>query len=193
MKHNPAVWYADAAAQPDFPANDRAMSPDRHRRQWQSHHLPLRSTNTKANSSSYCYTYSRGAWDAGLQNYATANGITSWWTGNTQPWTSTSSRQDLATGNVGNLNFIVPDQDDDMHNTGVEPRADAAVYNIVTKIQSSPLWSDSTKRVAIVVTFDEGESAETACCGWNPERSGDGAAQPVAVAANGTRPRTSPV
>jgi len=43
----------------------------------------------------------------------------------------------------------------------------------------------STKRVAIVITFDEGESATTACCGWNPERSGDGKAQLVTFTAGG--------
>ena len=47
--------------------------------------------------------------------------------------------------------------------------------NVVAKIESSSIWNDPTKRVAIVVTFDEGESATTACCGWNPERTGDGA------------------
>jgi len=41
-------------------------------------------------------------------------------------------------------------------------------------------------RLAIVVTFDEGESATTACCGWNPLRSGNGASHPVQVAADGT-------
>jgi hypothetical protein len=59
-----------------------------------------------------------GDWDNALQAYATANGITSWWTGNTQPWTQDQFKADLASGNVANYNFIVPDQDDDMHNTG---------------------------------------------------------------------------
>jgi hypothetical protein len=68
----------------------------------------------------------------------------------------------------------------------VTSRADYFVKNTVAKIESSALWKNPNKRVAIVVTFDEGESAQTACCGWNPERSGDTADQPVAVAANGT-------
>ena len=175
VKHNPAVWYADAAAQPDFALNSRSVS----------------GTGTDVNGNPIPYSggavpTSSGDWDAALQSYATANNITSWWTNNTQPWTQDQFKQDLATGNVGNYNFIVPDQDDDMHNTGVTSRADYWFQNVVTKIQSSAIWKDPTKRVAIVITFDEGESAVTACCGWNPERSGDGAAQPVTVATNGT-------
>ena len=175
VKHNPAVWYADAAAQPDFAPNSRSVS----------------GTGTDVNGNPIPYSggavpTSSGDWDAALQSYATANNITSWWTNNTQPWTQDQFKQDLATGNVGNYNFIVPDQDDDMHNTGVTSRADYWFQNVVTKIQSSAIWKDPTKRVAIVITFDEGESAVTACCGWNPERSGDGAAQPVTVATNGT-------
>jgi hypothetical protein len=73
-----------------------------------------------------------------------------------------------------------------MHNTGTVPRTDYWLQNVVTKIKSSPIWNDPTKRVAIVVTFDEGESATTSCCGWNPERSGDGAAQLVTFTASGT-------
>ena len=175
VKHNPAVWYADAAAQPDFALNSRSVA----------------GTGTDVNGNAIPYSFgaipvSSGNWDAALQSYATANNITSWWTNNTQPWTVDQFKQDLQTGDVGNYNFIVPDQDDDMHNTGVTSRADYWFQNVVTKIQSSAIWNDPTKRVAIVITFDEGESAVTACCGWNPERSGDGAAQPVAVAANGT-------
>ena len=175
VKHNPAVWYADAAAQPDFAINSRSVS----------------GTGTDVNGNAIPYSFgavptASGNWDAALQSFATANGITSWWTNNTQPWTQDQFKQDLQTGNVGNYNFIVPDQDDDMHNTGVTSRADYWFQNIVTKIQSSAIWNDPTKRVAIVITFDEGESAVTACCGWNPERSGDSADQPVAVAANGT-------
>jgi hypothetical protein len=175
VKHNPAVWYADAAAQPDFAVNSRSVS----------------GTGTDVNGNPIPYSggavpTSSGNWDAALQSYATANNIMSWWTNNTQPWTQDQFKQDLETGNVGNYNFIVPDQDDDMHNTGVTSRADYWFQNVVTKIQSSAIWNDPTKRVAIVITFDEGESAVTACCGWNPERSGDGASQPVAVATNGT-------
>jgi hypothetical protein len=50
-----------------------------------------------------------GDWDAPLQAYATANNITSWWTGNTQPWVQDQFKADLKSGHVANLNFIVPD------------------------------------------------------------------------------------
>jgi hypothetical protein len=182
VKHNPAVWYADAAAQPDFALNERTVS----------------GTGTDVNGNAINYAYgttpiTSGDWDSALQSYATANNITSWWTNNTQAWTQDQFKADLQSGNVGNYNFIVPDQDDDMHNTGVTSRADYWFENVVTKIQSSAIWNDPTKRVAIVVTFDEGESAVTACCGWNPERSGDAASQPVTVAANGTVSAAAPV
>jgi hypothetical protein len=184
MKHNPAVWYADAAAQPDFALNDRSvsgayLSPD-------------------ANGNAIAYSYpsnsvtgidnytSAGDWDAALQSYATGKGLTSWWTGGATAWNQDQFLADLQNETVGNYNFIVPDQDDDMHNIGVEPRADYWAENIVKKIESSTLWNDPTKNVAIVITYDEGESATTACCGWNPERSGDSAAQLVTFTSNGT-------
>jgi hypothetical protein len=187
VKHNPAVWYADATAQPDFLLNSRSVSGTG--TDVNGNAIPYGYTTSTSASTTGAGTISTGNWDAALQSYATANNFTSWWTGNTQPWTQDQFKQDLETGSVGNYNFIVPDQDDDMHNTGtsgVSARADYWFKNVVTKIQSSAIWNDPTKRVAIVITFDEGESAVTACCGWNPERSGDGLDQPVTVAANGT-------
>jgi len=183
-KHNPAVWYADAAAQPDMALNDRSVSgayesPD-------VNGVPIAysyPSNTESGSDNYTEA---GNWDGALQSYATAGNITSWWSGNSQAWNQDQFLTDLQTGNVGNYNFIVPDQDDDMHNLGVVPRADYWAENIVKKIESSSLWNDPTKNVAIVITYDEGESATTACCGWIPERSGDGAAQLVTFSANGT-------
>jgi hypothetical protein len=179
-KHNTVVWFADVAAQPNFLSNERTIA----------------GTGTDLNGNPIPYAWgstsfgavpvTTGDWDAALQNYATNNNITSWWTGNTKPWTQDQFKLDLATGDVANYNIIVPDQDDDMHNTGTTSRADYFANNIIAKIQSSAIWNDPTKRVAIVVTFDEGESASTACCGWNPKRSGNGAAQPVSVDANGT-------
>jgi hypothetical protein len=182
VKHNPAVWYADAAAQPDFALNSRSIA----------------GTGTDLNGNAIPYMggavpLASGNWDAALQSYANANNITSWWTNNTQPWTVDQFKLDLQSGDVGNYNFIVPDQDDDMHNTGVTSRADYWVQNVVTKIQSSPMWKDTSKRVAIVVTFDEGESASTACCGWNPERSGNAADQPVMVDSHGAVSAAPPV
>jgi Phosphoesterase family len=89
---------------------------------------------------------------------------------------------DLATGDVGNVNFIMPDQCDDMHGTGSDPsclsgstaivqRGDDYVRQVVSKIQASPLWTNPNRKVAIVVMFDEGEGSSTSCCGWNPVTS----------------------
>jgi hypothetical protein len=184
-KHNPVVWFADAVAQPGYALNARSISGAYGSTDVNGNAIPyLYPSNTNSTTGDN-YT-SAGDWDAALQSYATANGTTSWWTGNTQAWVQDQFKADLASGNVANLNFIVPDQDDDMHNPGTVPRADYWFQNIVTKIKSSPLWNDPTKRVAIVFTFDEGESATTSCCGWNPERAGDGKAQLVTFTANGT-------
>jgi hypothetical protein len=175
FRHNPAIWFADATAQPDFVLNSRSVS----------------GTGADVNGNPIPYSYgptpiSSGDWDGALQAYAITNNITSWWTNNSQPWNQDQFKLDLQTGDVGNYNFIVPDVNDDMHDTGVTSRADYWAQNVITKIQSSPIWKDPTKRVAIVITFDEGESAQTACCGWNPQRSGDAPAQPTAVAEDGT-------
>ncbi|CAB3779080.1 alkaline phosphatase family protein [Pararobbsia alpina] len=90
---------------------------------------------------------------------------------------------DLANGDVGNLNFIMPDQCDDMHG-GVDSdvscqsaglpiiqRGDDYVRQVVSKIEASPLWANKQRKVAIVVMFDEGEGTSTSCCGWNPQTS----------------------
>lgn len=184
-KHNTGVWFADAAAQPDYPLNARSISGAYGSTDVNGNPIPYSfPTNTNATAADN-YT-AAGDWDNALQAYATAQGITSWWTANTQPWVQDQFKADLASGNVANLNIIVPDQDDDMHNLGTVPRTDYWFQNVVTKIKSSAIWNDPTKRVAIVFTFDEGESATTSCCGWNPERTGDGAAQLVTFAANGT-------
>jgi hypothetical protein len=184
-KHNTAVWFADTVAQPNFALNARSISGAYGTTDVNGNSIPYSyPSNTNATAANN-YT-AAGDWDSALQSYATANGITSWWTGNTQPWVQDQFKADLESGNIANLNWIIPDQDDDMHNVGTVPRADYWLQNVVTKIKSSPIWNDTTKRVAIVVTFDEGESATTSCCGWNPERSGDGAAQLVTFTANGT-------
>jgi hypothetical protein len=185
VKHNPAVWYADAAAQPDFALNHRSVSGAYGTTDVNGNAIPYAYPSNTSGTASYNYT-AAGDWDSALQTYANTNGITSWWTGNSQPWTTDQLKADLQTGQVANYNFIVPDQDDDMHNPGTVPRTDYWFQNVVTKIKSSAIWNDPTKRVAIVFTLDEGESATTACCGWNPERTGDGAAQIVTFTANGT-------
>ncbi|WNC92574.1 alkaline phosphatase family protein [Paraburkholderia sp. FT54] len=93
---------------------------------------------------------------------------------------------DLQNGDVGAVNFIMPDQCDDMHGTGNDPtckgdnlvkRGDAYVQQVVTKIQASPIWNNPKRHVAIVVMFDEGEGSSTSCCGWNPSTTS--AAEPL--------------
>jgi hypothetical protein len=185
MKHNPAVWYADAASQPDFALNSRSVSGAYGTTDVNGNAIPYTYASINPGTGINLYTEA-GDWDASLQSYATTNNITSWWTANTQPWVQDQFKQDLQNGTVANYNFIVPDQDDDMHNNGVAARPDYWAQNIVTKIQSSALWNDPTKRVAIVITFDEGEAATTSCCGWNPERAADGKAQLVTFSATGT-------
>ena len=92
------------------------------------------------------------------------------------------------TGDIGNVNFLVPDQCDDMHGIGVTgtnsgsggttasdcssvsnnvsptaqspiiTRGDNYTDKIVKEIQGSPLWQDPNRRVAIVIMFDEGNA-----------------------------------
>jgi hypothetical protein len=104
---------------------------------------------------------------------------------------------DLQNGDVGAINFIVPDQCDDMHGTGSDPtcsgadlvkRGDAYTQQVVQKIQASPIWNNPYRHVAIVVMFDEGESSSTSCCGWNPSKSS--AAEPLTFA-NGKYTKTT--
>ena len=110
---------------------------------------------------------------------------------------------DLASGKVGTLNFLVPDQCDDMHGISVIGKlaaggtatasdcgsvannvAQSSAANIITrgdnyvdalvkKIQASPLWKNPSKRVAIVLMFDEGNATSgfNSCCGWNVSNS----------------------
>ena len=96
-------------------------------------------------------------------------------------WMYDQFSADLAAGDVGNVNFVVPDQCDDMHGVGADSscannnngqspnvkRADIYLNKVVTAIQNSALWKNPNKRVAIVVMFDEGEGSSTSCCGWN--------------------------
>lgn len=100
---------------------------------------------------------------------------------------------DLASGRVGNLNFVIPDQCDDMHGIAVKgstaggvagtavdcsgnniiTRGDNYVDAVVRKIKGSKDWLNSQKKVAIVIMFDEGSATGgfNACCGWNPANS----------------------
>ncbi|MCL2658499.1 MAG: alkaline phosphatase family protein [Betaproteobacteria bacterium] len=115
-------------------------------------------------------------------------------------WVYDQFSKDLDTGDVGNINFIVPDQCDDMHGVGSDSscssnttgttRADIYLQKVVNKIRDSALWKNPQKRVAIVLVFDEGEGSVTACCGWNPSQSS--AAQRLTVTTNGAITTTSP-
>ena len=111
---------------------------------------------------------------------------------------------DLAAGDVGNINFIVPDQCDAMHGVGSDTscnnnnngetvgitRSDIYVGKVVSAIQNSALWKNPQKHVAIVIMFDEGEGSSTSCCGWNAGGKNSGDA-PVTVNANGTATATT--
>ena len=122
-------------------------------------------------------------------------------------WIYDQFGKDLDTGDVGNINFIVPDQCDDMHGVGSDTscantnndgqaagtvRADIYLGMVVNKIRSSALWKNPHKRVAIVVMYDEGEGGSNgSCCGWNAGGPTSGAA-PVTVDASGKATATTP-
>jgi Phosphoesterase family len=174
VKHNTVVWFPDAVAQPDFLSNDRSISGSTPNLNGAA--IPYTFVNSSGQAVTQATPVNSGDWDAALQTFATQNGITSWWTGNTQPWNQDQFTADLQSGNVANYNIIIPDQDDDMHNEAAPvARADYWFENIVTKIKSSAIWNNPNNRVAIVITFDEGESnsAPLSCCGWNPGSATD--------------------
>lgn len=120
-------------------------------------------------------------------------------------WIYDQFSKDLATGDVGNINFVIPDQCDDMHGVGSDTscannnngqansvlRADIYLGQVVKKIQASPLWKNPQKRVAIVVMYDEGEGGSNgSCCGWNAGGTNSGAA-PVTVDSTGKATATT--
>jgi Phosphoesterase family len=95
---------------------------------------------------------------------------------------------DLNSGDVGAVNYLVPDTCDDMHSTGVPDvtgkkaatdcsagpailqRGDNYTDKLIQKIKASALWKNKARRVGIVVTFDEGSGGyvgPSGCCGWN--------------------------
>ena len=124
-------------------------------------------------------TLGGGQWDQALLNgsaYAIPAGY------NTDQFGS-----DLQSGDIGNINFVVPDQCDDMHGISVAgtlngksvtasdcssvannvavatggniiARGDNYVDYLVKKIEASPVWQNNGKRVAIVLMFDEGNA-----------------------------------
>jgi hypothetical protein len=118
---------------------------------------------------------------------------------------------DLASGRVGNLNFVVPDQCDDMHGiivkgasgkvavdcsgSNIITRGDNYVDAVVKRIKASKDWLNPQKKIAIVIMFDEGTATSgfNACCGWNPahnpislplKRNADGSVSPDTTIAN---------
>ena len=124
-------------------------------------------------------TLGGGQWDAALKNgsaYAVPAG-----------YDFDQFGTDLQSGDIGNINFVVPDQCDDMHGISVSgklngvtttasdcssvvnnvpvatggniiARGDNYVDYLVKKIEASPVWTNGGKRVAIVLMFDEGNA-----------------------------------
>lgn len=115
-----------------------------------------------------------GQWDDGIAAYATANNIS---------WNTHQLEDDLKSGDIGALNYIVPDQCDDIHTTGTEvadctqlayfasgiQRGDHYAKYLVDTIQASPVWKNPARKVGIVLIFDEGSVffGSSSCCGWN--------------------------
>jgi hypothetical protein len=97
---------------------------------------------------------------------------------------------DLASGDMTTLNYLEPDQCDDMHGltvtgtstgggsttasdcsgNGTIYRGDLYTDALIKKIRTSALWKNPYKRSAIVIMFDEGTvtTGTISCCGWNP-------------------------
>ena len=115
----PVIWFADVVAQPNFLSNERSIAGPGDRRERQSHPLCV---GQRPASARRRLPRATGTWRC--RPMPPQNNITSWWTGNTQPWTQDQFPQDLQDGDVANYNVIVPDQKDDMHDTGVVARAD---------------------------------------------------------------------
>jgi cytochrome c peroxidase len=145
-------------------------------------------------------TMGGGQWDAAMKAGP----------GTPAGWDVDQLGTDLASGDVGNLNFLEPDQCDDMHGVKVEGASDCGkdegiLYRgdnytdyLIKKIEASPVWTNTDMRSAIVIMFDEGTATTgfTACCGWNPSagksiagrslgalaKKGDGAASVESIA-----------
>jgi hypothetical protein len=122
-----------------------------------------------------------GQWDDGITAYATdVLKIT---------WNTHQLEDDLVSGDIGALNYIVPDQCDDIHGVNGTPpvpgsslysvdcdpfeegiqRGDAYLAYLVSTIKASPIWNNPARRVGIVLLFDEGSvfAGSASCCGWN--------------------------
>jgi len=120
---------------------------------------------------------------------------------------------DLANNDMATVNYLEPDQCDDMHSITVRGtippsttlvtasdcsgsanifRGDNYTDSLIKKIQASALWNNTAKRVAIVISFDEGTATSgfNSCCGWNPVNKPNYGTQgplgPLVKSANGT-------
>jgi hypothetical protein len=149
-KHNAAVDFQAVRSSPEFVRNNRTMG--------------------------------GGQWDAAMKAArSTPAG-----------WDVDQLGTDLASGELGNLNFLEPDQCDDMHGVKVQGttaknqaarlasdcgKDDAILYRgdnytdyLIKKIEASSVWTNTDKRSAIVIMFDEGTATTgfNSCCGWNP-------------------------
>lgn len=99
---------------------------------------------------------------------------------------------DLATGNLPNFSFVVPDQCHDMH--GIAPcsgtnelisAGDTYVGQVVSEIIHSAVWQHGNN--AVVITWDENDSSDagqpgTGCCGASV---GGGRIATIVITSNG--------
>ena len=168
-KHNGTVSFQELRSSPDFAKNNRTLG--------------------------------GGQWDDAIRRSPS-----------TPPgWNADQFGADLQSGDVGQLNFLEPDQCDDMHGVkapGALAGTDAAIMAsdcsgppgiyrgdlyvdwLVKKIQASALWTNTAKRAAIVLMFDEASATTgfNSCCGWNPSAGPQVAGQslgPLAELSNG--------
>jgi hypothetical protein len=150
--------------------------------------LPFQNVRSSADFKGANRTMGGGQWDEAIRHSAATPA----------DWDIDQLGTDLGKGNIANLNFLVPDQCDDMHGVkwtgtvegageegspsdcggnGIIFRGDNYVDYLVRKIQASPVWTNAQKRVAIVIMFDEGSATSgfNSCCGWNPLAGAGGA------------------
>ncbi|MGD7366434.1 phosphoesterase, partial [Ralstonia pseudosolanacearum] len=126
-------------------------------------------------------TLGGGQWETSIEAYAKDQNIS---------WNARQFENDLKSGEVGVLNYLIPDQCDNMHGQGasvvdcdgyyeydedyhpIVQRGDQYVKYLVDTIKASPVWQNPHRRVAIVLLFDEGAEfyGAASCCGWNPGR-----------------------
>jgi len=119
---------------------------------------------------------------------------------------------DLASGNLPNFGFIIPNLCNDMHGMGAAAgvpddcvyehldaliqRGDAAIGKTVDAIMASATWR-SSDNVAIVVTFDEDDgSGREGCCGVTPNAPsnfGGGHIATMVITNHGPRGMVDPV